>query len=246
MKTAIFIPARIGSTRFPKKALAKIHGIPMIVHVLERAKESGISDIFVATDDEVIKAEVIAAGGNVIMTDANLPSGTDRIFAASQQITEKYDIIINLQGDMPDIKPYIIAEVKNVLTSNPSADIATAAYKTTSLKDANNPNVVKAILSIKNQDDKAHKALYFTRSLCPANPENLSEAEFFHHLGIYAYRQNTLEKFVKAPPSYLEKREKLEQLRALENDMSIYACLVNDLPISIDTKEDLEALLSKK
>jgi len=240
MKTAIFIPSRIGSTRLPNKALADINGIPMVVHVLNRARESGITDIFVATDDEKIKKEIENVGGIAIMTESNLPSGTDRIYAAMEKISKNYDIIINLQGDMPNIKPYIIKFVQDVLLNEKNADISTAVVKITNKNEIENENIVKAVLSINNNEAIA-RAIYFSRSPCPASPSN-QNADYYHHLGIYAYRADSLKKFVNLPISYLENREKLEQLRAIENDMKIYACIVNDLPISIDVQSDLDII----
>lgn len=240
MRVGIFIPARLASTRLPNKALVDIAGKPMISHVVQRAFESGFSDIFVATDDENIKIAAESEGCKAIMTDPNLPSGTDRIYEAMTKISEKFDIIVNLQGDMPNIKPYIISEIVNVLKENSDADISTAVAKIVETSHIVNPNVVKVALSC--NDDKHPKALYFSRESIPSHSLNNVNSEHFHHLGIYGYRAESIAKFVSCKPSYLEQREKLEQLRALENDMKIRVCIVKDVPISIDTAEDLELL----
>ncbi len=240
MKIAIFIPSRIGSTRLPNKALAEINGLPMIAHVLRRAIESGIADIFVATDDIQIKKVVESNGGIAIMTDSNLPSGTDRIYAAMQQITAKFDIIINLQGDMPNINPKIISEVVNVLKENADADISTAVAKITREDEVVNPNIVKVALAINGE--KHPKALYFSRQSIPSHAFKAENQEHWQHLGIYGYRREAIEKFVQLSPSYLEKIERLEQLRGLENNMKFRACIVQDVPISIDTFDDLERI----
>jgi 3-deoxy-manno-octulosonate cytidylyltransferase (CMP-KDO synthetase) len=225
-KSAIFIPARMGSTRLPGKPLADIGGKPMIVRVMEQAKKAGLGEVIVACAEMEIKEAVEKSGGKAILTPADLPSGTDRIYYAARNM--QHDIIINLQGDMPMIDPALLQKVLEPL-KNPLVDIATLV---TPIKDAAakaNPNKVKAILA---QDGRA---LYFTRAAAPHGDD-----EFYYHIGIYAYRTKALEKFVSLPPSPLEKLEKLEQLRALEAGMRIDVAIVKAEPLGVDTPEDLE------
>ena len=232
-KIAIFIPARMESTRLPGKPLANINGRPMIVHVLERAKESGIKDVFVACAEEEIASAVEAAGGQAIITDPAHPSGTDRIFEALKKTGGNYDYIVNVQGDLPTLNPQIINAALDAMKHFKDADIVTLAAVITLDDEKNNPNVVKAVVSPRK--DKIGKALYFTRATAPHG-----DGELLHHIGLYVYRKAALEKFVKLPPSALEKREKLEQLRALENGMNIYVVTVETVPLGVDTAEDLE------
>ena len=241
MKTAIIIPSRLGSTRLPNKPLAIIHGKTLIQHCLESAINASVGEVFVATDSEKIADIVQKAGGFAIMTPSDLPSGTDRIMHAYKQIGKNFDCIVNLQGDVPNISPQIIKKTVEVLTKT-GCDIATAVMKVE--KDiAQKPSCVKPVLS---QMGEFYKALYFSRQPIPYNAQY-----YYEHIGIYAYTPASLEKFTSLPESSLEKLEKLEQLRALENDMSIYACVVDSSlkPISIDTEDDLNLaikLLKKK
>lgn len=241
MSVAIIIPARIGSTRLPRKALIPINGKPMISHVFEKAIQSGLGDVFVATDDDEIQNTVKNIGGKVIMTHPYLASGTDRIYEAYQKISMKYDIVINLQGDMPDVKPVIIEGVIEILRKIPDCDIATSVFEIVNKEDIQNPNIVKAILSYNNFSN-FHRAIYFTRASAPSNPDQDTNAKYFGHLGIYGYRPESLDKFINLPVSYLEKREKLEQLRAIESDMKIFANLIqnSDIPTSVDVVDDLK------
>lgn len=232
-KTAIFIPARMESTRLPGKPLANINGRPMIVHVLERALESGIKDVFVACAEPEIAKAVESAGGKAILTDPNHPSGTDRIFEALQKTKKKYDLIVNVQGDLPTLNPRIINAALEAMSQYRDADIVTLAAIITDELEKTNPNVVKAVVS--PLQNKIGKALYFTRATAP-----YSSNELLHHIGLYVYRYKSLQKFVKLPPSHLEKIEKLEQLRALENNMNIYVVTVDTVPLGVDTAEDLE------
>ena len=225
-KSAIFIPARMGSTRLPGKPLADIGGKPMIVRVLEQAKKANLGEVIIACAEVEIKEAVEKAGGRAILTPADLPSGTDRIYQAAQK--SPCDIIINLQGDMPLIDPELLHKVLKPL-KNPEVDIATLV---TPVKDAAakaNPNKVKAILA------ENGRALYFTRAAAPHGDD-----AFYYHIGIYAYRAAALQKFISLPPSPLEKLEKLEQLRALEAGMVIHAAIVKAEPLGVDTPEDLE------
>jgi 3-deoxy-manno-octulosonate cytidylyltransferase (CMP-KDO synthetase) len=241
MKTAIIIPSRLGSTRLPNKPLVLIHGKTLIQHCFESAINANVGEVFVATDSEKIADIVEKSGGIAIMTPSDLPSGTDRIMNAYKQIGKNFDCIVNLQGDVPNISPKIIKKTVEVLKTT-GCDIATAIMKVE--KDvAQKQSCVKPVIT---QKGEFFKALYFSRQPVPHN-----STEYYEHIGIYAYTPASLEKFTSLQESPLEKLEKLEQLRALENDMSIYACVV-DLslkPISIDTEDDLNLaikLLKKK
>lgn len=234
-KSAIFIPARMDSTRLPGKPLANINGKSMILHVLERSFESGIEDVYVACAEQEIADSVEAGGGKAILTDPAHPSGTDRIYEALQKTGKKYDFIINVQGDLPSLDPNIIKVALEVMNDFPDADIATLAAIITHEDEKTNPNVVKAVVSPRT--NKVGKALYFTRATAPYGAGDL-----LHHIGLYVYRKSALDKFVKLAPSPLEKREKLEQLRALENGMNIYVATVDAVPLGVDTAEDLEKM----
>ena len=235
MKTCIIIPARLASSRLPSKVLADINGKPMILHVFNNCVKANCGDVFVATDSEDVKFIIEKAGGKAILTNPDLPSGTDRIHAALSIIdAEKtiYSHVINVQGDVPNISSEVISKTYSLLLKA-KADITTPITLITDEAKKNKANVVKAIVSFKGND--FGKALYFTRSLAPSGEGNVYE-----HIGLYAYTRNALEKFVSSKPSTLEKRESLEQLRALENDMSIFVQLVDFTPISVDVMEDLE------
>lgn len=234
--SAIIIPVRLASTRLPNKPLAIINGKSMIQRVYERAKESGVENIFIACDGQKIADEVKSFGGEYIITDPNLPSGTDRVYQALQKISRNFDFIVNLQGDLPNIDPKVIKKAFEVIYNN-QCDIVTLASPIKEITEIKDPNVVKIAISFKNDNFEQGKALYFSRSEIPYS--KISET-YYHHIGIYAYTRNALEKFVSLPPSYLEKRESLEQLRALENDMSIFVRVVDSNPLSVDTKEDLK------
>ena len=230
MKACIIIPARLASSRLPKKVLAEINGKPMILRVFEACKKCEGIDVFVATDSLEVKEVIEKAGGRAFMTDPNLPSGTDRIFSAFKQLeTANYDAIINVQGDVPNISPKVILSTLELLKNTPQADITTPITKT---EDGLKPNIVKAVFSKRGED--FGKALYFTRTPAP-----FGEGDLFEHIGLYAYRREALERFVSLPPSGLELREKLEQLRAIENDMQIFVQIVDFQPISVDVEEDL-------
>lgn len=233
----IMIPARMASTRLPKKPLADICGLPMIVQVMKRAQESGIGRVVVACAEIEIKDAVEKAGGEAVMTDPDLPSGSDRILQALQKIDPKgiYDSILNVQGDLPTIDPVSI-KTAYALLKDPAVDIGTLAAVITKEAEKSNPNVVKAIATIDfEKGDKIGRALYFSRATAPAN-----DGPLLHHIGLYAYQRAALEKFVTSPPAVLEKREKLEQLRALSLDMRIDVAVVDAVPLGVDTPEDLE------
>jgi 3-deoxy-manno-octulosonate cytidylyltransferase (CMP-KDO synthetase) len=230
----ILIPARLGSTRLPNKVLADIAGQPMITHVLERAREAGLGPVAVACGEPEIAASVRAAGGKAVMTDPDLPSGSDRICAALQVLDpeERFDTVINLQGDLPSIDPAYLRAVLQPL-QDPHCDIATLVAPITSAAEAAAPSVVKCVCAFAGGQNVA-PALYFSR-----NPVPSGEGPLWHHIGIYAYRRAALVRFVSLPPSALELREKLEQLRGLEAGMRIGAARVAVAPFGVDTPEDL-------
>ena len=237
MNPIILIPARMASTRLPNKPLADIHGKPMIVHVMERAREANLGRVVVACSDLAIKNAIEAAGGEAVLTDPNLPSGSDRILAALNIIDPegKHDVVINVQGDLPTLYPALIKSALDLL-ANPETDIGTLAAVITRESEKTNPNVVKAIAKIDySKDEKTGRAVAFTRD----TPETAGEP-MLHHIGLYTYKRAALEKFVAAPPSPGEKRERLEQLRALEMGMRIDVAVVNTVPLGVDTLEDLE------
>ncbi len=227
--TAIIIPARLGSTRLNEKAIQLIGDKSMIEHTYLKALSLGLEHLYVATDSLKIASIIKNIGGHVIMTDEACPSGSDRIYDALQVIKNKEQIkyVINLQGDLPLIDPEIILQIIQKLHST-EADIVTAVAEI-DLAKAKDPSNVKAVVSLSD------KALYFSRSMIPHNAD-----KYYYHIGIYGYRTEALEKFVQLKPSHLENIEKLEQLRALENDMDIYVCYANTIPISVDTQEDLD------
>lgn len=233
----VLIPSRLASTRLPDKPLADIHGQPMIVHCLRRAREAGFARVAVACGDEAIAGAVRAAGGEAVMTDPNHPSGSDRIHEALVKLDPegRHDAVINLQGDLPAIDPAIVAAALKPL-ADPRIDIATLATPIVDRHEIDDPNVVKAVLSLR-PGESIGPALYFSRRPVPGG-----EGALWHHIGIYAYRRVALQRFVALPPSPLEQREKLEQLRALENGMRIAAAVVDTLPLGVDTPADLERI----
>jgi len=237
MNPIILIPARMASTRLPDKPLADIHGKPVIAHVMARAQESKLGRVVVACAETAIKAAVEKAGGEAVLTDPSLPSGSDRILAALKIIDPagKHDAVINVQGDLPTLDPSLIVRAFNLL-QNPQTDIGTLAAVIVKEAEKANPNVVKAIAEIDfSKNEKIGRALYFTRATAPSG-----EGPLLHHIGLYTYKRAALEKFVAAPPSFLEKRERLEQLRALAIGLRIDVAVVNTVPLGVDTPEDLE------
>ncbi len=231
--TLVVIPARILSTRLPRKVLADINGRSLIVRVYENAVASGVGDVIVACDDSQVKEAIENIGGIAVLTDPELPSGTDRVFEAWQKFDteKKYEYIINVQGDLPFLDAEFIQKAKEIVKES-GYDISTLA---TPIKDGSykKPSTVKPVISFRNA--KKGRALYFSRAEVPYG------GPYYNHVGIYCFRAESLKKFVKFPQSLLEKTEKLEQLRALENDMTIGITVVDkDSPISIDTYEDLE------
>lgn len=231
----VAIPARLASVRLPDKPLADIHGVPMIVHVLRRAEEAGIGPVFVAAADVAIKQAVEAAGGTAVMTDPDHPSGSDRIWEAVCRLDPDgvYDVIVNVQGDLPTLDPDSIRASLEPL-ADPAVDIATIVAEITLEEERNNPNVVKAFTAFE-PGRRVARALTFTRATAPSGTGPL-----YHHIGLYAFRRAALERFVTLPPGQLEQRERLEQLRALEAGMRIDVALVDTVPLGVDAPDDLE------
>ena len=230
----ILIPARLASTRLPGKPLADIGGLPMIVQVLRRAEAAKIGPVVIATDDETIFTAVEKAGGRAVMTRADHASGSDRIFEALgfADPDGRAKVIVNVQGDLPTLEPRDLAASLRPLSDH-AVDIATLAAEITNPDERTNPNVVKVIGS--PVSPKRLRALYFTRAAAPSG-----DGPLYHHVGLYAYRRAALERFVSLPPSPLEQRERLEQLRALEAGMRIDVTIVDSVPLGVDTPEDLE------
>jgi len=230
----VLIPARMAATRLPGKPLLDIGGLPMIVHVLRRAEEAKIGRVAVATDTPEIAAAVKAAGGEVVMTRGDHPSGSDRIHEAMRTIDPdgRAEIVVNLQGDFPTIAPDTIRAALPPL-DDPAVDIATLASQIHTEEEDLAPSVVKAVGSPIGANRL--RALYFTRATAPHG-----DGPRYHHIGLYAYRRAALERFVALPPSPLERQEKLEQLRALEAGMRIDISIVDSVPRGVDTPADLE------
>ncbi|PSC06212.1 3-deoxy-manno-octulosonate cytidylyltransferase [Alsobacter soli] len=230
----VLVPARMASTRLPGKPLADILGEPMIVHVWRRATEAGLGPVVVATDEPAIVAAIEAVGGHAVLTRADHPSGSDRIFEAVQTFDPegRHDVVVNVQGDLPTIDPRAI-QAAILPLANPLVDIATIAAPITRDEERDDPNVVKPVGTPIGPG--LYRALYFTRATAPTGPGPL-----YHHIGLYAYRRKALERFVSLPPAPLEKRERLEQLRALEAGMRIDVAVVDDVPLGVDTPHDLE------
>jgi 3-deoxy-manno-octulosonate cytidylyltransferase (CMP-KDO synthetase) len=236
MNPIVVIPARMAATRLPGKPLADIGGKAMILRVLDQALAAGVGPVAVAAGDPEIVDVVKAAGGTAVLTDPALPSGSDRILAALAELdpARRHDVVINLQGDMPFVEPGVLTACARLLEQEPGCDIATVVAAESDSADRTNPDVVKAVLAL-GEDGRTGRALYFTRSTL------YGAAPVFRHIGIYGYRRAALERFNAAPPSPLERREKLEQLRALELGLSIWAAVADKAPISVDTPADLDA-----
>ncbi|MCR6645950.1 MAG: 3-deoxy-manno-octulosonate cytidylyltransferase [Terricaulis sp.] len=230
MTPIIVIPARMASTRLPGKPLADIAGKPMIAWMVEIARAAGAGPVLVAAAEEEVAEAALAAGANVALTDPDLPSGSDRVCAALEAFDPagRFDVVVNLQGDMPTMRAEDIARAVAVLERG--ADIATLVSPSADPADRENPNVVKAIRAADG------RCLAFTRAPAP-----WGDGPVERHVGIYVYKRDALERFVAAPPSPLELREKLEQLRALEMGLRIDADAVNVFPKGVDSPPDLEA-----
>jgi 3-deoxy-manno-octulosonate cytidylyltransferase (CMP-KDO synthetase) len=233
-RTLVLIPARMAATRLPGKPLLDIGGVPMIVHVLRRAEQARIGRVAVATDTPEIAAVVTSHGGLAVMTSPDHPSGSDRIHEAMKILDPeaKAEIVINLQGDFPTITADTIRAVLPPL-DDPAVDISTLASEIHSDEEDLAPGVVKAVGS--PIGPRRLRALYFTRATAP-----WGDGPRYHHIGLYAYRRAALERFVRLPPSALERQEKLEQLRALEFGMRIDVTIVDTVPRGVDTPADLE------
>jgi 3-deoxy-manno-octulosonate cytidylyltransferase (CMP-KDO synthetase) len=230
----VLIPARLAATRLPNKPLEDIAGEPMIVHVWRRAMEAGIGPVAIATDAPEIAEAVTRAGGQAVLTRADHASGSDRIFEAVEKLDPegRHDVVVNVQGDLPTVDPAAIAASIAPLL-DPAVDLATLVAIIEREEERTNPNVVKMVGS--EVAPGRFRALYFTRATAP-----YGEGPLYHHIGLYAYRRKALQRFVGLPPSPLELREKLEQLRALEAGMRIDAVVVDDVPLGVDTPHDLD------
>jgi 3-deoxy-manno-octulosonate cytidylyltransferase (CMP-KDO synthetase) len=229
----VLIPARLAATRLPGKPLADIGGEPMIVHVWRRAMEAALGPVLVAADDARIVAAVAAAGGRAVLTRGDHPSGTDRIAEAlaAADPGRAHDVVVGFQGDLPTLAPEV-ARRTAALLDDPAVDIGTAVAEIARLEEADAPSVVKMVGTALGTG--RFRALYFTRAHAP-----WGDGPLYHHIGLYVWRRAVLERFVALPPSPLERREKLEQLRALEAGLRIDAVLVNDVPLGVDTPADL-------
>lgn len=235
-RALVVIPARRASTRLPDKPLADIGGRPMIVRVLEQGLAAAIGPVVVACDHPDIRDAVTAAGGRAVLTDPDLPSGSDRVFAAVREIDPDgaHDVVLNLQGDVPLIDPQAVRAAFAPL-ADPAVDIGTIATEIVTEAGRTDPGMVKTVGT--PVGDNRLRALYFTRATAPSGPGPL-----YQHIGLYAYRRAALERFVSLPPSPLELRESLEQLRALEAGLRIDVSLVASRPMDVNTQEDLDAV----
>jgi len=235
-RTLVVIPARMQSTRLPNKPLADIHGVPMIVHVWRRAMAAETGRVVVATDAPEIMAAIADAGGEAVMTRTDHATGSDRVFEAVNKIDPEgdFDIILNLQGDLPTLEARLARDCLAPLLDNKGPHISTIAAEITDPTERTNPNVVK-VVGTPTGVPRRLRALLFTRATAP-----YGEGPLYHHIGIYGFRRSALERFVGLRPSTLEKRERLEQLRALEDGMRIDVTLVDTVPLGVDTPDDLE------
>jgi 3-deoxy-manno-octulosonate cytidylyltransferase (CMP-KDO synthetase) len=234
MNPIVLIPARMAATRLPGKPLADIGGVPMIVRVLRQALAAGVGPVAVAAGDAEIVEAVAAAGGRAILTDPSLPSGSDRVRAALRTLDPegRHDVVINLQGDTPFVSPSALTAITMLLAARPACDIATLMGSETDASDRTNPDLPKVVASME-PDGRTARCLYFTRATL------FGDGPVWLHHGIYGYRRAALEAFTAAPPSPLEQRERLEQLRALELGLSIWAAVVDEAPLSVDSPADL-------
>lgn len=231
----VVVPARMASTRLPGKPLADIAGAPMIVHVWRRAVEAGVGPVIVACAEREIADAVTGAGGRAVLTYPDHPSGSDRIFEALQTVDGEgtFEVVVNMQGDLPTLDPSLLRAAIKPLAS-PAVDIGTLVAPIADPAERDDPNVVKVAAGFAAGTDVA-RALYFSRSPIP-----WGDGLLYHHIGLYAYRRAALNRFVQLPPGLLERRERLEQLRALEYGMRIDAALVDTVPLGVDTQADLD------
>jgi 3-deoxy-manno-octulosonate cytidylyltransferase (CMP-KDO synthetase) len=241
LNPVVIIPARLAATRFPDKPLADIHGVPMIVQVLRRAMEADVGPVLVACGDRAIADAVEDAGGHAVMTDPDLPSGSDRVHEALSLFDPDgvHDAIVNVQGDLPTIDPGVIVAVLDPFI-DADVDITTLAVEITEPRERTDPNVVKAVIALPAEDGgrnpKIGRALYFSRATVPA----VADGPHYHHIGLYGFRRAALDRFVSLAPGRLEVLERLEQLRALEAGMRIDVALVDTVPLGVDTPADLD------
>jgi 3-deoxy-manno-octulosonate cytidylyltransferase (CMP-KDO synthetase) len=235
LRTLVVIPARMHATRLPGKPLADIQGTPLIVRVWRCAEAAGVGRVVVATDADEIATVIRKAGGEAVMTRPDHPSGSDRVFEAATNVDPKgdFEIILNLQGDLPAFAPSFPRDCLGPLQDE-RVHIASLTALIDNDEDRTNPNVVK-VIATPTEVPRRLRALYFTRATAP-----FGEGPLYYHPGIYAYRRSALERFVSLKPSPLEQREKLEQLRALEDGMRIDVTLVDTVPVEVNTPEDLE------
>jgi 3-deoxy-manno-octulosonate cytidylyltransferase (CMP-KDO synthetase) len=243
--TLVAIPSRLKATRLPDKPLADIHGAPMIVHVWRRAVEARVGRVIVATDSQAIAKVISEVGGEAVMTRDDHTTGSDRIHEALTTIDPagRIKFIVNLQGDLPTLEPRLVQDCLKPLATD-GVDIATLVAEIRDPHERTNPNVVKAVgtpvdvatgrMAVNGAASQRLRTLYFTRATAPTG-----DGPMYHHIGIYAYQRAALDRFVTLPPAPLETRERLEQLRALENGMRIDAMVVNTVPLGVDTPEDL-------
>ena len=232
--TAIIIPTRLGAKRFANKPLAKINNVPMIIHVLNRAIESKVGKVFVATPDEIICKIVEENGGKAILTKPEHPSGSDRVYEAYTKVLKNnIDLIINLQGDMPNIKPNSISKLEKLMRNN-HCDIGTLASFITDENEFSNPNIVKVYVDEMLKEHNFFEAKDFFRT-----KKDLNYKKTYHHIGIYAFTNIALTKYVKLARSKLEIKRNLEQMRAMENNFLIKVGLCDSIPLGVDTEEDL-------
>tara|TARA_Y100001970_G_scaffold162626_1_gene198796 strand:- start:245 stop:991 length:747 start_codon:yes stop_codon:yes gene_type:complete len=234
--TAIIIPTRLGAQRFPNKPLAKINNLPMIIHVLNRAQESKVGEVFVATPDKEIIEVVKKNGGKAVLTKSSHTSGSDRVYEVYEnelKNKKNFDLIINLQGDMPNIKPSSILKLAKLM-SNRDCDIGTLASNIKNKKDMTNPNIVKV-----NTDQTLTKDRFLLAKDFFRIKNDLDNEKIYHHIGIYAFTNIALTKYVKFAKSKLELERNLEQMRAMDNNLSIKVGLSDDNPLGVDTEEDL-------
>ena len=232
--TAIIIPTRLGAKRFPNKPLAKINGVPMIIHVLNRAQESKIGEVLVATPDDEIFQVVKENGGKAILTKSDHPSGSDRVYEAYiKELKNNVDLIFNLQGDLPNINSNFISKLEKLMRSN-DCDIGTLASPIVDKDEITDMNVVKVEMNEILKDDDFFKAKDFFRI-----KKDLNHKKIYHHMGIYAFTNIALTKYVKFSRSKLEIERNLEQMRAMENNLVIKVGLCNSTPLGVDTEKDL-------
>ena len=238
--TAIIIPTRLGAKRFPNKPLEKINNVPMIVHVLNRAKESKVGEVCVTTPDEEIVKIVKENGGEAILTNKNHSSGSDRVYEAyMKKFINKVDLIINLQGDMPNINPNAISKLEKLMRIN-KCDIGTLASTITNEEEIKDINIVKVQVDGNLENDNFLNAKDFFRI-----KKNINNETIYHHIGIYAFTNIALSKYVKFSKSQLEIKRNLEQMRAMENGMLLKVGYSNSSPLGVDTEDDLKKIIKK-